>query len=645
MFHFTDADPAGSVNDYTATVNTGDATLTSTINPTAVQIVANPAGGFDVRLSYTYVEELTNQTFGVTVADAGGSTTGASMTFNVADPAVVPTGGFTVTAVEGNDSGMQTVATFTDPGGPEAVNDYAASINWGDGTAATAGVISYSNGTLTVQGRHTYAEESAADHPGSNPYTITVTISHEQAPTSTTISRAVVSDPAVVPTGGFTLYGLEGQNSGIQPVATFTDPGGPEPIGDYTATIAWGDSYTSTGTIQANANGSFRVSANHTFAEEGTYTITITLAHEMAPLATTTSTVVVIDNTGLLLLDPSAKGALTVGGQASLAVTNGGVINVASGNAAGVLAGGNARVTATEFDLHGSPGYQTSGQASLKGEIDSAVPLSETSMAVPADLAALPAPSASGSANNANYAGQTAVTLQPGTYSNLQVSGQAVVTLAPGTYYLKGGLSVSGQAVLTGQDVVLYFPSGSSLNLSGNAKVTLTPPAKGTYQGVVLFADRATAVPLAVTGNANLLFSGTVYAAASTLTVGGNGVFQGFNAEVVAADLNESGNAVVQIQANAFNRVLPLGDIVVVATGSAGSSSGAFSTDSTGSNTKAPTVTDLALLNLMARWAGNAALAVEDDLLDSLVVQLAAAKKATAPGGSGPIDVYFSGSW
>src|SRR5262249_53105588 len=161
-------------------------------------------------------------------------------------------------------------------------------------------------------------------------------------------------------------------------------------------------------------------------------------------------------------------------------------------------------------------------------------------------------------------------TLQPGTYSSLQVAGNATVTLAPGVYYLKGGLSVSGNAQVTGQDVVLYFPSGSSLSLSGNAKVTLTPPAGGTYQGVVLLANPAAAVPLTFSGNATLLFSGTVYAAGSTLTASGNSVVRGFNAEVVLADLYESGNASVQIQANAFNRSLPLGDVTVVATHTSG---------------------------------------------------------------------------
>src|SRR5260221_212768 len=111
-------------------------------------------------------------------------------TATVSAAAVMAAGGFVVTAIEGSDSGSQTVATFTDPGGAEALADYSASINWGDGSAATSGVITVSGSTFTVKGSHTYAEESAADHAGSNPYTITLTISHEAAPVATATSSA-----------------------------------------------------------------------------------------------------------------------------------------------------------------------------------------------------------------------------------------------------------------------------------------------------------------------------------------------------------------------------------------------------------------------------------------------------------------------
>jgi hypothetical protein len=507
-----------------------------------------------------------------------------------------------------------------------------------DGKAHTATVTSISGvnsetgatvGSVALSTTHT----DAGTYADSWSFTGTNYNDIASTPITDTILPATLTATgrAVSAVAGFPFNGV---------VASFVNA---DPLGSpnsYSATITWGDGGSSSGTITVDDSGAFDLSGTHTYTAAKSYAISVTITHNLSDTtsATAASTAAVIENTGLLLLDSTAKGALTASGNASLVVSNSGSVNVDSGNVAGVLASGNASLKATRFDLHGAPGDQTSGNAKLTGTVAS----SASVLAVPADLAALPIPTPSGTLFTGNYGGQTSVTLQPGTYSSLQVSGNASVKLAPGVYYLKTGLSVSGNAQVTGQDVILYLPSGSSLNISGNAKLTLTAPPSGTYQGVALFASGA--VPVSITGNATFLFSGTIYAAGSTLTVSGNAVLQGFNAEVVAADLNESGNASVQIQANAFNRVLPLGDITVVATGKSCNPSGTFSLASTGSSANDPTVTDLALLDLMAKWSSNCALAFEDDLLDSLVLQLAVSQEAAGRHRSA-LDVYFSGRW
>src|SRR5262249_59767294 len=77
---------------------------------------------------------------------------------NVFDPAVEAAGGLSLSSSEGSGTGTQTVATFTDPGGAEALADYSADIKWGDG-ATTSGNLSVSGGVFTVSGSHNYAEE------------------------------------------------------------------------------------------------------------------------------------------------------------------------------------------------------------------------------------------------------------------------------------------------------------------------------------------------------------------------------------------------------------------------------------------------------------------------------------------------------
>ena len=129
---------------------------------------------------------MTNQTFSVLINDAGGASASASSsTFSVADPAVVATG-VAFNAVARVTLSGQVVATFTDPAGAEAVTDYRATINWGDGTASSTGSITISGSTFTVSGSHTYGEMGA--------YPTTVTISHETAPSSQASSTATVSD-------------------------------------------------------------------------------------------------------------------------------------------------------------------------------------------------------------------------------------------------------------------------------------------------------------------------------------------------------------------------------------------------------------------------------------------------------------------
>ncbi len=298
----TFADPGGAelVGDYSATIDWGDGTAA-----TAGTITLDSLTGiFTAQGNHTYSEESGAEHAGsnpyqisVTISHEA-ATPDATVTSvaTVANPPVVATGGFTVTATEGAASSLQTVATFTDPGGPEVVGDYAATIDWGDGTTTTSGVITEVGGTFTVQGSHTYAEESAAEHAGSNPYQITVTVHHENAtPDATVTSEAHVVDPEVVATGGFTVSSTEGHSSGLQTVATFTDPGGPEVTGDYSASIDWGDSTSDAGTI-TEAGGTFTVQGSHTYAEHVSSPIKVTISHESAPNVTVDSVSDVVED-------------------------------------------------------------------------------------------------------------------------------------------------------------------------------------------------------------------------------------------------------------------------------------------------------------------------------------------------------------
>ena len=67
-----------------------------------------------------------------------------------------------------------------------------------------------------------------------------MTLHHDSTPDTTVNSAASISDPAVSATGGFTVFGAEGSSAGSQTVAVFSDPGGPEALVGFSASIAWG---------------------------------------------------------------------------------------------------------------------------------------------------------------------------------------------------------------------------------------------------------------------------------------------------------------------------------------------------------------------------------------------------------------------
>lgn len=293
VFHFSDADPGGIWSDYTAVVTLGDGnTVTLTgFGSANGQIVAAAGGGFDVRLTYTYAEELSGATFAVRVTDIGGATTSASTnSFSVADAPLTATPR-TITATEGSAVTGVVVATFTDadPGG--VASDYAATVNWGDG-GASASVMIVADGNVAGQFDIVASKSSPYAHAGS--YSITVMISDAGGATATANSTAQVADAALTAAGA-TFSATEGASwSGT--VATFTDANTLDSIGSYSATIAWGDGNSSAGTIVAGGGaGQFVVQGTHTYAEAGAYAVHVTINDVGGSTAQATSTANVAD--------------------------------------------------------------------------------------------------------------------------------------------------------------------------------------------------------------------------------------------------------------------------------------------------------------------------------------------------------------
>ena len=252
------SDPGSLDSPWTVDVDWGDGTADTVFTTSTIGSLMQ---------SHAYAEEGAD-TVTVKVTDKDNGSGSATFQTTVADAPLSLAAGPTFNATEGVASATQVVATFTDTGAAEAVTDYAATINWGDGNSGP-GTISYNSasGVFSVSGAHTYASEGS--------FTVTTTVHHDAlTPDPSVTSAATVADAALAATGGFAFIATEGQTPASQVVATFTDPGGAEALSNYSATIAWGDGNSSAATITFNAvSGVFSVSGAHLYLEEGSYVV------------------------------------------------------------------------------------------------------------------------------------------------------------------------------------------------------------------------------------------------------------------------------------------------------------------------------------------------------------------------------------
>jgi hypothetical protein len=173
------------------------------------------------------------------------------------------------------------VATFssTDVQG----NNPQATIAWGDGHTSVGTVVP-DGANFAVDGMNTYAV------PGTYPVIVAVTGTRNSSASGQ--GQAMIA--AILPLAtGTTITPTAGQPfTGV--VASFTDPYPSLTAADYRATIVWGNSVTSIGTITPNGSA-FNVTGTNTYATAGMDTITITVIRTIDnQMATATSSATVV---------------------------------------------------------------------------------------------------------------------------------------------------------------------------------------------------------------------------------------------------------------------------------------------------------------------------------------------------------------
>ena len=273
-----------------------------------------------------------------------------------------------------------------------------------------------------------------------------------------------------------------------------------------------------------------------------TYLVTLAVADTTGGRGTVSVQIVVAPS--VFILDGTAVGALTLSGNASIALAKiSGSVLVDSASTSAISAGGNASITASSIRVVGK--VQKSGNATFSPAPTTGV------LSIPDPLAGLPSP---GTINVTSHgsevlSGNSAATIDPGLYSQITVSGNAKLTLNGGTYIIEGGgLTVSGNASVTGTGVTIYnagsnYPNSGGnfggITLSGNGTFNMSAPTTGTYAGILIFQSRQNTRALSFSGNAMLGMTGTIYAPSALLSMSGNAQLQN---PLIVDMLNLSGN-------------------------------------------------------------------------------------------------------
>jgi RHS repeat-associated protein len=406
------------------------------------------------------------------------------------------------------------VGSFSDP---DPGQTHTVTIDWGDGSPPL--ILTLLADARSFTASHFFAEEGV--------YDASVRVEDEDGFDRKSF-QIVVNEVPVIATGGFVIRGMPGIPLQNVMVATFIDPGGaepkpadPDPIlsHHYGATIAWGDGMVSTGLIKRTGE-QFHVFGDHVYATAGNFSITVTITHHTAEPAVALSTVIITAVGGILLLDPSAAGALSVSHGGSITLAGPGAITVDSASPRAVTMCGVSLLATDELRLVG--GVVSGRRATLDAEVSQTEPVGD-----PLSLALPPPPTQT--YDRVRYSKRELLILNPGTYiGGIQLSGHAQVRLNPGVYYLQGGgLRLSGKASLSGEGVLIINAPRNvheGIRIGDRTRLLLGAGAEwsGPYAplgGIVLMQDPTSRAPITLTGQAEVTLRGLIYAPAAPLAL------------------------------------------------------------------------------------------------------------------------------
>jgi len=318
----------------TATISgLGSADTSGTIGTTTYQWSANSR---TLQLTHQYLDDgpstAPSDTYNVSlkVKDSDGGETGpytAPVVVNDLPPVLVvqqPQNVFEGDTLNLSGVGAPPLGLFVDSG---SLDTHTATVNWGDGNPTQNATLLPAIGATALGGTHVYADDGA--------YTVTVTVTDKDglSDSHSFIVNVANRNPVVtVPPGN--QFVLEGTTLTFAQLAKFTDAGfdnsaNPNPavppnITDpthesFTYDVDWGDG---TGAIAgqtiSDVNGgpgtpsSGTIGGSHTYADDGTYKVTVTVHDDNGGVGSA-SFQVVVSNQNPIVTTPHGNQTVTEG--------------------------------------------------------------------------------------------------------------------------------------------------------------------------------------------------------------------------------------------------------------------------------------------------------------------------------------------
>ncbi|NQW18354.1 MAG: CSLREA domain-containing protein, partial [Chloroflexi bacterium] len=472
---------SGTPDTHAAMINWGDGTPTVAGSVS----VAGPGSG-SVIGSHVYADNGV-YTVSVTVSDDDGASDADTFAVTVANRPASVNAGASVSGVEGQSVGLS-AAGFNDPG---TADTHTSSIDWGDGSLAQTGVVTESpfgppglatgaNGSIS--GTHIYADNGV--------YTVTVTVTDDEGAVSNNSTMFIVGNDAPIVEAGPNGVANEGGVFTV-PNATFNDPGS---LDVHTATIDWGDgslaaiaavTETPSGPPGSGSGINGTVTGSHSYAENGTYIVTIVVNDDDGGTASDTFTISV------------ANLAPVVEAGANRAGTEGSVISLqsASFSDAGILDShvavinwGDASPNTSATIAASGPGTGTLQGAHVyadNGTYTATVTVTDDENAATSDTLVVTvnnvAPTVNAGADQTADEGSV-VSLAPSTFNDLGTSDTHAATInwGDGTTPDIGAVSESP-----------FGPPGSTAGANGTASGSHVYADNGSYTVTVEVTDNA----------------------------------------------------------------------------------------------------------------------------------------------------------